>query len=72
MSKHFLLQAGVVIVGSLLSFASPAAATYVGAEAAGVVGGVVGWVASGVFVLAVVFPAMGDYVDRFKAKIDKG
>lgn len=72
MSKHFLLQVGVVVVGSLLSFASPAAATYMGAEAAGVVGGVVGWVAGGVFVLAVIFPAMGDYVDKFKHKVEKG
>lgn len=71
MSKHFFLQVGVVIAGSLLSFASPAAATYVGAEAAGVVGGVVGWIASAAFVLAVVFPAMGEYVDRFKTRIEK-
>ncbi|MGE5530674.1 MAG: hypothetical protein ACM3VW_00985 [Bacteroidota bacterium] len=71
MSKHFLLQVGVVVVGSLLSFASPAAATYVGAEAAGVIGGVIGWIASALFVLAVVFPAMGSYVDRFKARVEE-
>lgn len=63
MDKRLLSQAAAVTAGSLLSFASPAAATYLGAEAGGVFGGVVGWVASACFVLVVVFPALGGYVD---------
>lgn len=64
MDKRLVSQVSAVAFGSLLSFASPAAATYVGAEAAGTVGGVVGWVVSALFVLAVIFPALGNYVDK--------
>lgn len=68
MAIRLLMETPVVGLASLLSFVSPAAATYLGLELAGAAGGVVGWFLSDVFVLAVIFPALGNAIEKMETE----
>lgn len=67
MDIRLVVEAPVVGLVSFLSFVSPAAATYWGAEVAGLLGGAVGWLVSDLFVLAVLFPALDAFIDRVES-----
>jgi hypothetical protein len=68
MDIRLLVETPVVGLVSLLSFLSPAAATYFGVELAGAIGGVVGWLLSDVFVLAVIFPSLGNLIAKIEGE----
>ncbi len=68
MDIRLLTETPLVGVASLISFVSPAAATYWGIELAGAIGGVLGWLFSDLFVLAVIFPALGNLIARMEGE----
>ncbi|MGE5530676.1 MAG: hypothetical protein ACM3VW_00995 [Bacteroidota bacterium] len=68
MDIRLLVETPVVGLVSLLSFVSPAAATYLGVELAGAIGGIVGWLLSDVFVLAVIFPGLGNLIAKMEGE----